>query len=274
MGHDDELDLAGVDPARAKLRGEVLAGLERGAGEPRLHAAEVRRGLGGDRRVKPRVDEERARSWGGGSGTPGRGPSTTSSAACRRPAIFRVSNRPPVPLEEPVRELDLADAQRLDGHGRPGLSRPAAARSAASRRHAPSSLARVAARRGISSAPRMAEPSRIFRPGLARRAGLRRLRSRHRPRQGDARSSWRGSARRWSAAGAGPSRSRRRSAEIEAAGGTGSAEAIDIRDEEAVDALRRRRARAPRPPRHARQQRRRPVPEPGRGDHARRAFAR
>ena len=45
-------------------------------------------------------------------------------------------------------------------------------------------------------------------------------------------------------------------------------EALDIRDEEAVDALLRRRARAPRPPRRARQQRRRPVPQPGRGDHA------
>ena len=39
-------------------------------------------------------------------------------------------------------------------------------------------------------------------------------------------------------------------------------------------ALLRRPARAPRPPRRPRQQRRRPVPQPGRGDHARRASAR
>ena len=44
-------------------------------------------------------------------------------------------------------------------------------------------------------------------------------------------------------------------------------EALDIRDEEAVERLLRRPARAPRAARRAGQQRRRPVPRPGRDDH-------
>ena len=58
--------------------------------------------------------------------------------------------------------------------------------------------------------------------------------------------------------------------EVAARGGKAEFEALDIRDDEAVDALHGRRRRSPRPHRPAGQQRRRPVPEPGRGDHARR----
>ena len=102
----------------------------------------------------------------------------------------------------------------------------------------------------------------------ARGPGLRRLGRRHRARPGD---------------GAGARRARRHRRRLRAPRGAAardgggdrggwrhgeSLEALDIRDEEAVDALHRRRARAPRPHRPARQQRRRAVPEPGGGDHA------
>ena len=111
------------------------------------------------------------------------------------------------------------------------------------------------------------EGSRIFAPGLLDGQGLRGLRGRHRARPRDARSSSRGWVRPWSAAAAGAEpldgdgrrgRAARR--------GAAEAVAMDIRDDAGGRRAVRRGARAPRPGRRARQQRRRPVPEPGRGD--------
>ena len=108
--------------------------------------------------------------------------------------------------------------------------------------------------------------SQVFRDGSARRPGLRRLRRRQRPRARDG-------------AGAGPPRRHRRRlrAPRGAAGGdrrAGRGAGRQLRAREARHPrggggrpLLRRAAGAPRPPRRARQQRRRPVPQPGRGDH-------
>ena len=60
VGHHHDRDLTGVEAALAQLRRNVLAGLERRVAEAVAEAAEVLLAVGGDRGVQAGVDEDRA----------------------------------------------------------------------------------------------------------------------------------------------------------------------------------------------------------------------
>ena len=110
----------------------------------------------------------------------------------------------------------------------------------------------------------MSDPARRPAPGLPRRPGRPRHRRRHPGSAAPPRCRWPGWARRsWSWAGA-PRSWPQTSPASRATPSRSPPMAVDLREFDAVDAALDQRARAARPHRPARQQRRRPVPGPGR----------
>ena len=267
VGEDHDLDVAGAEALGAQLGGHVLARLERevlgGQAGPCCRAGRWRSRDAGRCRPGSR------RRWGGAPGRRGRaGP----RSRCGR----RRSRAPSGPRTSPPSHSK--NAGRLNRRGRPPSARPRPSRPPARRRGARragsrsaphlhgASLVAAADRERRSYAPaRWRTPSRIFAPGLLEGqvcvvsgagTGLGRATALELA----------GWARPWSAAAAARSRWPEMVEAGDAAGGRPSPSrwtSARRRPWTAIDGVVERHGRH----RPAGQQRRRPVPEPGRGDH-------
>ena len=281
-------DRPGLGPALAKLGRQVLAGLDSRPGEPGRKAADVLARLGGDRRSggSCRPGSSPALGWvirNAGQGTriqplEREVNSAVTLSVSKRPAGALEDARPGTPPRRPSSGSDgdrralLAAGQRLGQRLRLGVDLHRRPLSVAGRRSGP--IARAAERRPGAALPRissarMAEgaASQIFRPGLLDGPGLRGLRRGHRARAGDraraggaGRDGGRLRAARRAARGDRAARSARRAASRRRSRWTS---ATPTRSTRLFDGVVERHGRA----RRAGQQRRRPVPEPGRGDH-------
>ena len=124
VGHDDDRDLAGVEPAGAQLGGHVFARLQGRLAEAGGGAAEVLAGVRRDRWVQAGVDEDRVGARVADQEDWDR--DLVRAAAGQRahhPQRFHAAARVDHHLE---REVDVAGDHRLDrdaGAGRPADER-------------------------------------------------------------------------------------------------------------------------------------------------------
>ena len=284
VGHHDQGEVPGLDPPLAKLGGYVSPGSIRGRAVPGPEATHVLARLRGHRRVQARVHEHRPGARDAGSGRRGTARSTSSERGVPMPQHLERLEAAPGTLEEGRRGLQLAAEQGLDGHRRSllaagerlgqrlrfgvDLHRPVSVAGRA--RHGQPGGAGSALRDKLSAHGGSLD-SQIFRPGLL-------------------------DGQVCVVSGAGTGLGRATALELAALGATviGCGRRPEPLEDDRERDPRGRRSRgggadghprpgrggwpvrrdprAPRAPRRAGQQRRRPVPQPRRGDQPRRAF--
>ena len=276
VGHHHDRDLARVEAALAQLRGDVFAGLEGRLAEAGAERAEVLLRVGGDRGVQAGVDEDRAGARVADQEGRAPGPRSRLAGAAAPAAASAVMKRPP--------GLTIISRAKSTWPATSGSTVTVAPRRAAGERL----VQGLWLRRGRSSrrpiyAARLAyrlrrrwlkaTHSRVFRDGL--------LEGQVCVVSGAGSGLGRETALELARLGATVVACGRREEPLAETAGAGRRAAGSVRVRGARHPrggagrpLLRRPARAPRPPRRPRQQRRRPVPQPGRGDHRRKASAR
>ncbi len=121
MGHHDDRDLAGVEAALAQLRGHVFARLQRRLAEAGAEPAEVLAPAGGDRGVKAGVDEDRPGAGVADQEGRGWGSSTGGLPVSRPRSTFSVLEVPAGALHHRARPGDVAGDDRFDATVAPGV---------------------------------------------------------------------------------------------------------------------------------------------------------
>ena len=233
VGHDDEADRLRVD---ARERAAATGGRRPGSSVGRAKLATRRPRFSAGFELTEGCSPVSTRN-GPAEGWWIRKAGTGSPSHFERgvpiPSMRGTASRP-LALEEAARSLHPPAEQRLDGDGRP-LAPPRERRCEPPRLR--SDLHRGRTRSPIGSARDGGSELAHLCARPARGPGLRRLRRRHRASARPRRSSWRALGATVVGCGRRPEPLAEMVAEVEALGGRAEAEAMDIRDEEAVEAL-------------------------------------